>query len=93
MRLSRRAHGFSDDDLARFVAWNRKRVDELNAYLGGDREVNAELDGEDDALLLRAWQLRVGPLRGKSKRPLQYRHVVLDEVQDFSPLEVRLLLP
>ena len=44
------------------------------------------------ALLLRAWQLRVGPLRGKGKSPLRYRHIVLDEVQDFSPLEVRVLL-
>ena len=62
------------------------------AVLAGDREARAELDAEDDALLLRAWQLRVGPLRGNGRKPLRYRHVVLDEVQDFSPLEVRLLL-
>jgi DNA helicase-2/ATP-dependent DNA helicase PcrA len=50
-----------------------------------------ELDPEDDALLLRAWQLRVGPLK-KGRRPLRFRHVVIDEVQDFSPLEVQVLL-
>jgi DNA helicase-2/ATP-dependent DNA helicase PcrA len=49
------------------------------------------LDAEDDVLLLYAWQLRVGPLRHRGK-PLMYRHVALDEVQDFSPLEVRVVL-
>ena len=58
----------------------------------GDRDVDAELDVEDDALLLRAWQLRVGPLRLKGSRKLRYRHIAIDEVQDFSPLEVRVLL-
>jgi DNA helicase-2/ATP-dependent DNA helicase PcrA len=54
--------------------------------------VRAELDPEDDTLLLRAWQLRVGSLRGRGRRPLRYRHVAIDEVQDFSPLEVQVLL-
>ena len=69
----------------------RRRNEELFAWLEGDPEVDAQLDPEDDALLLRAWQLRVGPLRGR-KQPLQYRHVAIDEVQDFSPLEVRVLI-
>jgi DNA helicase-2/ATP-dependent DNA helicase PcrA len=83
---------FDDDDLRRFVDWNRRSVEQLQAQLAGDREAQAELDGEDDALLLRAWQLRVGPLRDKGRKPLQYRHVLLDEVQDFSPLEVQLVI-
>jgi DNA helicase-2/ATP-dependent DNA helicase PcrA len=58
----------------------------------GDREVAATLDEEDDALLLRAWQLRIGPLRNARKLPLRYRHVAIDEVQDLTPLEVRVLL-
>ena len=61
-------------------------------WLDGDREIQAELDAEDDALLLRAWQLRVGPLQGRLNRPLHYRHVAIDEVQDFAPIEVRVLL-
>ena len=33
-----------------------------------------------DALLLRLWQLRVGPIQRRGK-PLVYAHTVLDEVQ------------
>ena len=59
----------------------------------GDRDSGAELDAEDDALLLRAWQLRAGALpAAPGGRPLRYRHIAVDEVQDFSPLEVRVLM-
>ncbi len=83
---------FSERDIEKFVDWNRARVDEIYALLAGETDTGAALDPEDDAVLLRAWQLRVGPLLTKNKRPLRYRHVVLDEVQDFSPLEVQVLL-
>ena len=56
--------------------------------------MSGELDAEDDALLLRAWQLRVGPLPGAgsgSGEPLRYAHVAIDEAQDFSPLELRVV--
>jgi DNA helicase-2/ATP-dependent DNA helicase PcrA len=79
-------------ELDRFAEWSRRHNEELFAWLAGDREVQAELDAEDDALLLRAWQLRVGPLGDGGRRPLRYRHVAVDEVQDFSPIEVRVLL-
>ena len=82
---------FSDGEIDRIVDWNRRHVDRIHEWLAGDQN-GAELDTEDDALLLRAWQLRVGPLRGKGRQPLRYRHVVVDEVQDFSPLEVQILL-
>lgn len=82
---------FSSADIDRFTDLNRRRIDDLNAVLGGDQGVSFELDPEDDAILLRAWQLRVGPLR-KGSRPLRFRHVAIDEVQDFSPLEVQVLL-
>jgi DNA helicase-2/ATP-dependent DNA helicase PcrA len=89
----RKAPGaFSDTELDRFVDYNRRRIDEIHAGLAGDADVSFEIDPEDDALLLRAWQLRVGPLRGRGKRPLRLRHVAIDEVQDFSPLEVQVLL-
>jgi DNA helicase-2/ATP-dependent DNA helicase PcrA len=75
------------------VAWCRRRVEEMSAWLAGDRESGAELDPEDDALLLRAWQLRAGALPAASGgAPLRYRHIAIDEVQDFSPLEVRVLM-
>jgi len=82
---------FSENDLRRATEWCRERHEELIAWLNGDRENQAELDTEDDALLLRAWQLRIGPLSRKRGAPLRYRHIAVDEVQDFSPLEVRVL--
>ena len=70
----------------------RADLEAVTAHLEGDKEAGAELDPEDDALLLRAWQLRVGALPGADGEPVRYRHVAIDEVQDFSPLEVRVLL-
>ncbi len=83
---------FSPRQLDAALRWCRERGEELRAWLAGDESAEAELDPEDDALLLRAWQLRVGPLPGGGERPLRYRHVAIDEVQDFSPTEVRVLL-
>lgn len=83
---------FREGELRRAAEWNRARLEELQARLEGDTDVDAALDPEDDALLLRAWQLRVGPIPGRDKAPLRYRHVAIDEVQDFSPVEVRVLL-
>lgn len=83
---------FTAGELGRAAAWNRERYDELTAWMGGDDEAQADLDAEDHALLLRAWQLRCGPLPAGRKGPLRYRHIAVDEVQDFAPLEVRILL-
>lgn len=83
---------FSPTDLDRVTQYCRDRHEELIAWLDGDAEEPALLDREDDPLLLRAWQLRVGPLRHQGKRPLTYRHIAIDEVQDFSPVEIRVLL-
>ena len=89
----RRAPGaFSARELESCAEWGRRRNEELFAWLAGDAEVQAALDPEDDALLLRAWQLRVGPLLGAGRRALAYRHVAVDEVQEFSAIEIRLLL-
>jgi DNA helicase-2/ATP-dependent DNA helicase PcrA len=87
------ADAFSEDELARAVSWCRDRHEELLAWLDREPESTGELDAEDDALLLRAWQLRVGPLRrADGFGNIRYRHVCIDEVQDFSPIEVRVLL-
>ena len=83
---------FGSEELARALDWNRREYEKLSAWLGGDRSAEAELDDEDDALLLRAWQLRVGSLPARNGPLLRYRHVAVDEVQDFSPLEVQVLL-
>ncbi len=83
---------FSEREREEVTDYCRRRNEELASWLGGDREVPGELDEEDDALLLRAWQMRVGPITAGHKRRLDYRHVAIDEVQDFSPTEVRVLI-
>ena len=82
---------FSEAELDRFVDWNRRRLEAIHEFQAGDEEADAGLDPEDDALLLRAWQRRVGPLQ-RGKKPLRLRHIAIDEVQDFAPIEVRVLL-
>ena len=72
--------------------WCHDRNEEMLAWMDGDKEVQAAMDPEDSALLLRAWQLRVGHLRARGRKPLRYKHIAIDEVQDFSPMDVRVLL-
>jgi DNA helicase-2/ATP-dependent DNA helicase PcrA len=84
---------FSDgqiDDIHRWcVARDRLRT-------GGKLEDDGEgfaFDAEDDALLLRIFQLQRGPLSGGKKgESLAYEHLMVDEVQDFSPIELAVLL-
>jgi len=64
----------------------------LRNWLGGERKQGSMLDAEDDAILLRIWQLRGGPRRRARREPMIYTHVVIDEVQDFSPLEAQVVL-
>ncbi len=83
---------FTAVELQRAAEWCGRRYRELLAYLAGEEATPVEIGPEDDALLLRAHQLRVGPLRGADGQPLQLRHVAIDEVQDLSPLDVQVLL-
>lgn len=83
---------FTREEIGSFVHRNRRRLEEVNAFVAGERDGDAALDPEDDALLLRAWQLRVGPLQRGGRKAVRYRHIVVDEVQDFTPLEVRVLV-
>ena len=50
------------------------------------------LDREDDALLLLLHTKLVAPLRNRKQRRLRVAHLMIDEAQDFGPLELRLLL-
>jgi len=91
--IGRTAPGaFSAAELQRAAEWCAKRYRELLAFLAREEPTPVEIAPEDEALLLRAWQLRVGPLRDGGNRPLRLHHVAIDEVQDFSPLDVRVLL-
>lgn len=56
-----------------------------------DKDERAFLDQEDDALLLRAYQLIRGDLR-KGKNPLVYEHLFVDEAQDLAPIDLSLLM-
>ncbi len=67
-----------------------------------EEESRATLDREDDTLLLRLWQRLRGPLRkpgaqrgagrGGAKESLVYEHVLVDEAQDLSPVEMAVVL-
>jgi DNA helicase-2/ATP-dependent DNA helicase PcrA len=75
------------DDLHRWcVARDRLRT----AGPSEDGDVFA-LDAEDEALLLRIYQRQRGRL-SDGKASLAYEHLMVDEVQDFSPLELAVLL-
>jgi DNA helicase-2/ATP-dependent DNA helicase PcrA len=50
------------------------------------------MDREDDTLLLLLHREVAGPLRSAKKRPLRIAHLMVDEAQDFSTLELRVLL-
>jgi DNA helicase-2/ATP-dependent DNA helicase PcrA len=49
-------------------------------------------DWSDDALLLRAYQLRCGGVVQESGQIGAYGHIVVDEVQDLSPLELSTII-
>src|SRR5690606_31282124 len=60
----------------------------------GELEVadEARLDAEDDALLLRFCQRLRGPLlRPGTQEALSYEHILIDEAQDLSPVELAVL--
>lgn len=68
-----------------------------------DADADVGLDREDDTLLLRLYQLLRGPLfqpggaRGaaasrKGAMPLRYEHLFVDEAQDLSPIDLKVLL-
>lgn len=63
--------------------------DDYRAVDGQGLEDRAALDVEDDSLLLLLWQHLRGPIRKPgSKEPLVYEHVLIDEAQDLSPVEL-----
>ena len=91
--FTRHAPGlFSPGQLDELHRWCVER-DRLRTA-GRDPDEDAEtyaLDPEDDALLLRIYQLQRGELHG-AKGPLAIEHLMVDEVQDFSPIELAVLL-
>jgi DNA helicase-2/ATP-dependent DNA helicase PcrA len=54
--------------------------------------VAGTLDAEDEPLLLRLWQLKKGGLFDRNGNETRYEHVAIDEAQDLSAVEVKVLL-
>jgi DNA helicase-2/ATP-dependent DNA helicase PcrA len=67
---------------------------ELRAGIdGAELTERARFDVEDDTLLLMLHQALRGPLtRGATREPIVYEHVLVDEAQDLSPLELSVVL-
>ncbi len=70
-------------------------VDQVEVY--GNKKFNFEddrcsLDEEDDSLLLILYQMLMGPIKSKNGKILSYSHLMLDEAQDFGPLEFQILV-
>lgn len=87
---------FSRGELETVASWCAKTQESLDSGDGerGDDEEERELpaiDMEDEAILLRLYQRKVGWLKVKSER-LEYDHIMVDEAQDFSPLEIATLM-
>ena len=60
---------------------------------GGHRDWEVpSIDREDDTILLYLYQRIRGPIRNKRKRRLRYGQLVVDEAQDLSPIELKVLL-
>jgi ATP-dependent DNA helicase UvrD/PcrA len=90
--FARHAPGvFSAGQLDELHRWGVER-DRLRT---GARDPEGEvfaLDAEDEALLLRVYQRQRGRLPDGNKGVLAYEHLMVDEVQDFSPIELAVLL-
>ncbi|HET9931810.1 MAG TPA: ATP-binding domain-containing protein [Polyangiaceae bacterium] len=61
---------------------------------GRDVEDRARLEPEDDTLILRLSQRLRGPLTrsATSKDPVIYEHILIDEAQDLSPVELAVVM-
>jgi DNA helicase-2/ATP-dependent DNA helicase PcrA len=82
--------GFGPGQLDQVHAWC---VRQARVRAEGDRDgEDPRIDHEDFALLLRCWQALRGPLVDLDAKPIRFAHVFVDEVQDASPLELRVLL-
>jgi DNA helicase-2/ATP-dependent DNA helicase PcrA len=90
-----------DEAFASEAGFAPARLDQVHAWCVRQARVRAEaerdgeepsIDAEDLALLLRCWQELRGPLVDGEGKPIRFAHVFVDEVQDASPIELRVLL-
>jgi len=83
---------WTDADIGTIVRWCAKKSD-LEVEVPSEQlpPEGAALDPEDDAIFLRLMQVKYGGVFVQNKR-IEYEHIVIDEAQDLSPIEVRVLL-
>ncbi len=83
---------FSEAQIEKIARWCSRQY-HFRSEGGGpnDHEIPT-LDREDDTLLLRIYQVLKGPLQLKRKQPLVYDHLLVDEAQDLSPIELAVLV-
>ena len=84
------AAGFGPGQLDQVHAWC---VRQTRVRSEGERDGEApSIDAEDPGLLLRIWQVLRGPLQDAEGKPVRLAHLFVDEVQDASPVEMRVLV-
>jgi len=82
--------GFGPGQLDQVHSWC---VRQARVRSEGERDgEHPTLDLEDHALLLRLWQLLRGPVLAPDGSPVRFAHLFIDEVQDASPIELRVLV-
>ncbi len=82
--------GFGKGQLDQVHDWC---VRQARVRADGERDgERPSLDLEDHALLLRLWQALRGPIVDPDGAPLRFAHLFVDEVQDVSPVALRVLL-
>ena len=82
---------FARVEEAREAAEDDERPAERDEDDGPVEKIEAVLDREDDAILVRLHQLKRGPLRGPGGR-LELDHLMVDEAQDFGALEIAVMM-
>jgi DNA helicase-2/ATP-dependent DNA helicase PcrA len=67
-------------------------IDAIDGQALDDAEPGGRFDPEDDPILLRLIQLKRGRLLGAGGAEVMYEHVAIDEAQDRSSIEVKVLI-
>lgn len=68
-----------------------KDLTEVVDNSGKGRKKESFLDYEDDSILVYLYQKLFKAITTKDRKTLQYNHIMVDEVQDFSPIELGVL--
>lgn len=82
---------FSEGQLEKVIRWCLDQHHLRSDGLGMSGEERPVIDREDDTIILRLHQLLRGPIGFNRNQPLSYAHIMVDEAQDMSPLELAVL--